>query len=55
LWDAARKLLENGQTGSGVDLGVMLLEDVWTAREVGCGKDERGAFFRRPPALRLGF
>ncbi|BGP26049.1 cytoplasmic protein [Rhodotorula toruloides] len=41
LWDAARKLLENGQTGSGVDLGVMLVEDVWTAREVGCGKNER--------------
>jgi hypothetical protein len=45
LWDAARKLLENGQTGSGVDLGVMLVEDVWTAREVGCGKDERGSSF----------
>ncbi|GAA5892986.1 hypothetical protein JCM5296_003398 [Sporobolomyces johnsonii] len=41
LWDAARKLLEKGQQGSGVDLGVMLVEDVWKAREVGCGKDER--------------
>ncbi|GAA5953606.1 hypothetical protein JCM21900_003359 [Sporobolomyces salmonicolor] len=41
LWDAARKLLEQGQQGSGVDLGVMLVEDVWKAREIGCGKDER--------------
>lgn len=42
LWDAARRLLEKGQVGSGVDLGVMLVDDVWAAREVGCGKDERG-------------
>ncbi|GAA6030276.1 hypothetical protein JCM8097_009023 [Rhodosporidiobolus ruineniae] len=42
LWDAARKLLEQGQQGSGVDLAVMLVEDVWTARAVGCGKEERG-------------
>jgi hypothetical protein len=42
LWDSARKLLEQGQQGSGVDLGVMLVEDVWTARGNGCGKDERG-------------
>ncbi|BGP41695.1 hypothetical protein JCM10449v2_005686 [Rhodotorula kratochvilovae] len=42
LWDAARRLLEKGQVGSGVDLGVMLVDDVWLAREVGCGKDERG-------------
>ncbi|GJN92702.1 hypothetical protein Rhopal_005737-T1 [Rhodotorula paludigena] len=41
LWDAARRLLEKGQVGSGVDLGVMLVDDVWAAREVGCGKDER--------------
>ncbi|BGP17964.1 hypothetical protein JCM10213_003970 [Rhodosporidiobolus nylandii] len=41
LWDSARKLLEQGQQGSGVDLGVMLVEDVWTARNVGCGKEER--------------
>lgn len=42
LWDASRRLLEKGQIGSGVDLGVMLIEDVFKAREVGCGKDERG-------------
>ncbi|GAA5838858.1 hypothetical protein JCM9279_003882 [Rhodotorula babjevae] len=41
LWDAARRLLEQGQVGSGVDLGVMLVDDVWLARQVGCGKDER--------------
>ncbi|GAA5824895.1 hypothetical protein JCM10212_001635 [Sporobolomyces blumeae] len=41
LWDSSRRLLEQGQTGSGVDLGVMLVEDVWTARQVGCGKEER--------------
>ncbi|GAA5964935.1 hypothetical protein JCM3765_004113 [Sporobolomyces pararoseus] len=41
LWDASRRLLEKGQIGSGVDLGVMLIEDVFKAREVGCGKDER--------------
>ncbi|GAA5856034.1 hypothetical protein JCM8547_002949 [Rhodosporidiobolus lusitaniae] len=41
LWDSARKLLEQGQQGSGVDLAVMLVEDVWTARGNGCGKDER--------------
>ena len=42
LWDASRRLLEKGQVGSGVDLAVMLIEDVWRAREVGCGKEERG-------------
>lgn len=42
LWDAARKLLEKGQAGSGVDLATMLTQDVWTARGVACGKDERG-------------
>ncbi|GAA5981882.1 hypothetical protein JCM11641_001930 [Rhodosporidiobolus odoratus] len=41
LWDSARKLLEQGQVGSGVDLGVMLVEEVWTARGVGCEKEER--------------
>ncbi|POY76561.1 hypothetical protein BMF94_0346 [Rhodotorula taiwanensis] len=41
LWDAARKLLENGQQGSGVDLATMLVQDVWTARDVGCDKEER--------------
>ncbi|GAA6016429.1 hypothetical protein JCM10207_003858 [Rhodosporidiobolus poonsookiae] len=41
LWDSARKLLEQGQQGSGVDLAVMLVEDVWTPREVGCGDEER--------------
>ncbi|BGP56716.1 hypothetical protein JCM8202_005807 [Rhodotorula sphaerocarpa] len=41
LWDAARKLLEKGQAGSGVDLATMLTQDVWTARGVACGKDER--------------
>lgn len=42
LWDAARKLLEKGQAGSAVDLATMLVQDVWTARGVACGKDERG-------------
>ncbi|GAA5898332.1 hypothetical protein JCM6882_000130 [Rhodosporidiobolus microsporus] len=42
LFESARKLLEQGQQGSGVDLGVMLAEEVWTARGVGCGKEERG-------------
>ncbi|GAA5886408.1 hypothetical protein JCM3774_000293, partial [Rhodotorula dairenensis] len=41
LWDAARKLLEKGQAGSAVDLATMLVQDVWTARGVACGKDER--------------
>ncbi|GAA5879063.1 hypothetical protein JCM16303_001286 [Sporobolomyces ruberrimus] len=41
LWDASRRLLEQGQVGSGVDLAVMLIEEVYKAREVGCGKDER--------------
>ena len=42
LWDAARKLLEKGQAGSAVDLATMLVHDVWTARGVACGKQERG-------------
>lgn len=41
LWDAARKLLEKGQAGSAVDLATMLVHDVWTARGVACGKEER--------------
>ncbi|GAA5977097.1 hypothetical protein JCM10908_004855 [Rhodotorula pacifica] len=41
LWDTARKLLEKGQAGSAVDLATMLVQDVWTARGVGCGKEER--------------
>ncbi|GAA5957734.1 hypothetical protein JCM8115_006233 [Rhodotorula mucilaginosa] len=41
LWDAARKLLEKGQAGSAVDLATMLVHDVWTARGVACGKQER--------------
>lgn len=49
LWDAARKLLENGQQGSGVDLATMLVQDVWTARDVGCDKEERGESPRRIP------
>lgn len=43
LWDTARRLLEQAQQGSGVDLAVMMLDDVWTQRGNGCGKDERGA------------
>jgi len=51
LWDASRRLLEKGQVGSGVDLAVMLIEDVWKAREVGCGKEERGELTVDVPLL----
>lgn len=65
LWDAARRLLEKGQVGSGVDLGVMLVDDVWLARAVGCSKEERSQsdspyscrvhhWARRPIAYRRG-
>lgn len=50
LWDAARKLLEKGQAGSAVDLATMLVHDVWTARGVACGKEERGECRRRAGA-----
>ena len=42
LWDAARKLLEKGQAGRAG--ATMLVHDVWTARGVACGKQERGTF-----------
>ena len=51
LWDASRRLLEKGQVGSGVDLAVMLIEDVFKARDVACGKDERGQSNPQPHSL----
>lgn len=41
LFEGARKLLENGQVGSGVDLALYLVE-VWAARSVECGAEQRG-------------
>jgi hypothetical protein len=41
LWEGARRLLEQGQTGSGADLAGFLVE-VWKARGVACGPEERG-------------
>lgn len=43
LYEGAVALLEKGQTGSGVDLGGYLC-DVWKARGVECGAEERGEF-----------
>jgi len=43
LYEGAVALLEKGQTGSGVDLGGYLC-DVWKARGVACGNEERGEF-----------
>lgn len=44
LYEGAVALLEKGQTGSGVDLAGYLC-DVWKARGVACGAEERGEFF----------
>jgi hypothetical protein len=41
LFDGARRLLEKGQAGSGVDLSRYLVKS-WAERGVKCGKDERG-------------
>ena len=43
LWEGARRLLEQGQIGSGVDLGKYLVE-IWSSRGVTCGDDERSRF-----------
>ncbi|SGY25287.1 BQ5605_C018g08598 [Microbotryum silenes-dioicae] len=40
LWQASRKLMEQGQIGSGVDLAIYLL-DIYKTRNVGCGPEER--------------
>ncbi|KAK4051769.1 hypothetical protein OIO90_004593 [Microbotryomycetes sp. JL221] len=40
LWTGARRLLEQGQVGSGVDLADMLIE-CWKSRGVKCTQDER--------------
>lgn len=53
LYEGAVALLEKGQTGSGVDLAGYLC-DVWKARGVACGAEERGEFFvQRGMALEL--
>lgn len=41
LWEAGKRLLEKGQVGSGVDLATYLVE-VWKARGVECGDEQRG-------------
>lgn len=41
LWETARRLLEEGQVGSGADLAIMLV-GVWDARGVACGDQQRG-------------
>lgn len=41
LWEGARRLMEQGQVGSGIDLAGYLVE-VWSSRNVTCGDDERG-------------
>ncbi|SCZ88724.1 BZ3501_MvSof-1269-A2-R1_Chr10-2g02646 [Microbotryum saponariae] len=40
LWQASRKLMEQAQIGSGVDLAIYLL-DIYKTRNVGCGPEER--------------
>ena len=40
LWEGARRLLEQGQLGSGVDVAGLLV-DVWKSRGVECGPEER--------------
>ncbi|KNE97063.1 hypothetical protein PSTG_09636 [Puccinia striiformis f. sp. tritici PST-78] len=41
LFEGSRLLLERGQTGSGTDLGLMLIRDVLVAKKVPLGTEER--------------
>ncbi|OAV91114.1 hypothetical protein PTTG_07891 [Puccinia triticina 1-1 BBBD Race 1] len=41
LFEGSRLLLERGQTGSGTDLGLMLIRDVMVAKNVPVGVEER--------------
>ncbi|MBW0482654.1 hypothetical protein O181_022369 [Austropuccinia psidii MF-1] len=41
LFEGSRLLLERGQTGSGTDLGLMLIRDVYVAKKVPYGPEEK--------------
>lgn len=41
LWEGSRRLLEQGQLGSGVDAAGLLV-DLWKTRGVECSTEERG-------------